>query len=320
MMPLWIGLLLFAAVSLFVFVALRSFSQVRDRGSSLTNAPREIAPGGWETVGQLLRDRRLSRTRLIDRELRKWPFSKKVQLAITQAGLSVMTDTWLVICLGAALLGMVIATFLGLSVLLSLVIGAGGFVLPMLFLTYRKRQRRAQIELQLPDVLDSISRAMQAGNSFSGALASVGRDTIDPLGSELRLVSEEIKFGSSTRDALMAMADRLESMDIRYFVIAVLIHAQTGGNLTELLRSLSGLIRDRQRLRKLGLALSAEGRLSAWILIFMPFVTAALLHFVNPEFMSLLWSNPTGFMAIQVMLALMLIGAIWMWRIVHFKV
>lgn len=320
MMPIWIGLLVFLSVSLMAFVTLRGLP-VLMRGSTASAA---VAPepvlAEWETVGQLLRDRRLSRNRFIDQQLKQWPFPKKVQAAIAQAGMTVMTDTWLAICAGSALVIWVIAIFLGLPGIPSFLLGLTGLALPMMFLAYRKSQRRLQIESQLPDVLDSISRAIQAGNSFTGALAVVARDTMEPLGAELRLVSEEINFGSSTRDALMAMADRLDSMDIRYFVIAVLIHAQTGGNLTDLLRSLSGLIRDRQRLRKIGRALSAEGRLSAWILILMPFVTAALLHFVNPEFTSLLWTNPLGLMAIQGMLLLMLLGSIWMWRIVHFKI
>lgn len=320
MMPIWIGLLVFLSVSLMAFVALRGLPALMRGSNASADAAREPALAEWETVGQLLRDRRLSRNRFIDQQLKQWPFPKKVQAAIAQAGMTVMTDTWLAFCTGSALMFSVIAMLFGLPGIAAFLLGLTGLALPMMFLAYRKWQRRLRIESQLPDVLDSISRAMQAGNSFTGSLSVVARDTVEPLGAELRLVSEEINFGSSTRDALMAMADRLDSMDIRYFVIAVLIHAQTGGNLTDLLRSLSGLIRDRQRLRKLGRALSAEGRLSAWILVVMPFVTAVMLHFVNPQFMSQLWTDPRGLMAVQGMLALMLLGSIWIWRIVHFKV
>ena len=320
MTPFGIGVLIFFSISLIVYVALHSLSTHSAHIFAAATPKRNAASDEWETVGQLLRDRRLSRARFIDQQLRTWEFSRRIQFAIARAGMSVMTDTWLALCLGFGLSGMVLALLAGLPVLAILVIGAGSFWIPMFFLTYKKIQRRSQIDSQLPDALDSIARAMQAGNSFSGALAVVGRDTLEPLGNELRLVSEEINFGSSTRDGLLAMADRLDSMDVRYFVIAVLIHSQTGGNLTELLRSLSSLIRDRQRLRKLGHALSAEGRLSAWILILMPFATAGLIHFVNPEFMSLLWKHPAGLIAVQVMLLLMLVGSAWMWRIVHFKV
>lgn len=319
-MPIGIGLLIFSSVGILAFVGLRVLLANGLRAASFKKSVPKLEPDDLASVGQLLRDRRLSRARFVDQKLRRWSFSKRVQLAISRAGMRVMTDTWLALSAGFGLIALAATLILGSPIMVSFLVGASVSYLPMLFLAYKKSQRRSLIETQLPDALDSIARAMQAGNSFSGALAVVGRDTLEPLGGELRLVSEEINFGSSTRDGLLAMADRIDSMDVRYFVIAVLIHAQTGGNLTDLLKSLSALIRDRHRLRKLGRALSAEGRLSAWILILMPFVTAALLHLVNPEFMSLLWTNPTGLMSVQAMLLLMLFGASWMWRIVHFKV
>lgn len=320
MMQLWISLLVFCSVALIAFVMLRALGAQSSANAELLSDNRAALSTELTTVGQLLRDRRLSRNRTIDRQLRSWPVAKRIQRLISQAGLKVMTDIWLVVCTGSALTAIALVISLRLPILVSMLIGVAGFAVPLFYLLYRKGQRCRLIEAQLPDALDSIARAMQAGNSFSGALAVVGRDALDPLGGELRLVSEEINFGSSTREGLLAMADRLDSMDIRYFVVAVLIHSQTGGNLTELLKSLSALIRDRQRLRKLGQALSAEGRLSAWILILMPFVTAALLHFINPEFMSLLWKHPVGLLAVQLTLVFMLIGSAWMWRIVHFKV
>ncbi len=320
MITVSIGFLILCSISLIAYVALSTLGLKTRQVVPSAAQKKSSALDEWETVGYLLRDRRLSRTRFVDKQLRRWSLPKRVQLAIAQAGMSIMTDTWLAFCAGSALATIAAAFLVGLPAYISVLLGFGGFFLPDLFLSFKKRQRRSQIESQLPDALDSIARAMQAGNSFSGALVAVGRDTLEPLGGELRLVSEEINFGSSTRDGLLAMADRLDSMDVRYFVIAVLIHAQTGGNLTDLLKSLSALIRDRQRLRKLGRALSAEGRLSAWILILMPFVTAGLIHFVNPEFMGLLWTHPAGLVAVQVMLLLMLVGAGWMWRIVHFKV
>lgn len=320
MMELWIGLLIFCSVGLMTFVALRALG-IPGQFSAVPKIPiGESITGEWANVGQILRDRRLSQTRWVDRQLRQWGFAKKIQLSIAQAGLKVMTDSWILVCFASGLVSLSLLVLAGVSPVVASLLGLVSLFFPMFFLIFKKRQRLAQIESQLPDSLDSLARAMQAGNSFSGALAVVGRDTLEPLGAEIRLVSEEINFGSSTREGLLALADRVESLDIRYFVIAVLIHSQTGGNLAELLKSLASLIRDRQRLRKLGQALSAEGRLSAWILILMPFVTAALIHFVNPKFMSLLWTHPAGFMAVQVMLVLMVLGAAWMWRIVHFKI
>jgi tight adherence protein B len=314
-----IGSLAFVAVTLMVFTTLRFWSPLQ-------------RPGGIRQQGglgndvavledpQLLRDRRLSHSRAIDRFLRHFKFPFKLQRAVAQSGLRAMTDTVIALSLACGIFVFALGALLGESALLAALLGAGGATLPYAYLAYKKHQRLLLIEAELPDALDSISRAMQAGNSFPGALAVVGRDTPEPLGAEIRLVSEEINFGRSTREGLIALGERVDSLDMRYFVVAVLIHTQTGGNLTELLKSLSALIRDRHRLRKLGTALSAEGRLSAWILILMPFATAGLIHIVNPEFMSLLWTDPAGLLAVQIMIALMVLGSIWIWRIVHFRI
>lgn len=318
-MSLVIGFIVFCSVALMAFTVLRLWSPLEK-----TNALKktESISGGEVTAMeiQLLRDRRLSRHLAIDRFLRNFQPAFQIQLAVTQSGLHVMTDMIIGLCFASAIFFGSLSLLVGIPGLFSSGLGVTGFFLPFLYLAYKKHHRLALIDAELPDALDSIARAMQAGNSFPGALSVVGRDTPDPLGAEIRLVSEEINFGRSTREGLIALGERVDSLDVRYFVVAVLIHTQTGGNLTELLKSLSALIRDRHRLRKLGSALSAEGRLSAWILILMPFATAALIHLVNPEFMSILWTDPAGLLAIQIMLVLMVIGSAWIWRIVHFRI
>jgi tight adherence protein B len=161
---------------------------------------------------------------------------------------------------------------------------------------------------------------MQAGNSFVSALEVVSRDSSPPISRELRLVAEEVNFGRSVKEGLSALASRVDSVDIRYFMLAVLIHSQAGGNLSGLLLKLSSLIRERLKLRRMGQVLTAEGRLSGWILTLLPFVAAGAIFSVNPEFMSALWTNPGGILFIQVNIVLMVIGIFWMWRIVHVRI
>ncbi len=312
--------LAFLSVTLMAFVGLRFWSPLKTAAISRSKPSLVYDEGLAGAEVQLLRDRRLSHYREIDRFLRRFRPSLSLQLLIAQSGVRAMTDTVIALSVAGGIFMFLISVFLRLPGILSLLFAVGGLLLPIAYLIYKKYQRLALIEAELPNALDSIARAMQAGNSFSGALAVVGRDTPDPLGSEIRLVSEEINFGSSTREGLMALGERVASLDVRYFVVAVLVHAQTGGNLTELLKSLSSLIRDRHRLRRLGSALSAEGRLSAWILLLMPFATAGMIYAVNPDFMSILWTDPAGMIAVQAMIVLMIIGATWIWRIVHFRI
>jgi tight adherence protein B len=200
---------------------------------------------------------------------------------------------------------------------LSVVVCAG---IPAAYLLIKKSQRLRKIEEQLPDALDALARAMQAGNSFVSALEVVSRDSSPPISRELRLVAEEVNFGRSVKEGLSALASRVDSVDIRYFMLAVLIHSQAGGNLSGLLLKLSSLIRERLKLRRMGQVLTAEGRLSGWILTLLPFVAAGAIFSVNPEFMSALWTNPGGILFIQVNIVLMVIGIFWMWRIVHVRI
>jgi tight adherence protein B len=192
--------------------------------------------------------------------------------------------------------------------------------IPIAYLLIKKSRRLRQIEEQLPDALDALARAMQAGNSFVSALEVVSRDAAPPISRELRLVAEEVNFGRSVREGLAALASRVDSVDIRYFILAVSIHSQAGGNLSGLLLKLSNLIRQRLKLRRMSQVLTAEGRLSGWILTLLPFVAAAVIFTVNPVFMSALWTNPEGILFLQINGILMAIGILWMRRIVHVRI
>ncbi|MBZ0093767.1 MAG: type II secretion system F family protein, partial [Sulfuricella sp.] len=159
-----------------------------------------------------------------------------------------------------------------------------------------------------------------AGHAFSGALKMVGDEMPEPVAGEFRITFDELNYGISLQDALQNMATRVPSDDLRYFVIAVLIQRETGGNLTELLDSISALIRARLKLMGTIRVLSAEGRLSAWILGLLPFIMAVVLNIINPKFMSVLWIDPTGLKVVWIMLVMMVVGVFWMRRVIRIHV
>lgn len=268
----------------------------------------------------IVRDTRLSRSDDVHRFLSQFEWPQKIQLLMMQAGIRGYVDQYLLLTASGGLLGLAAITLAGLPLSLALIGGIMMSLIPFLVLRIKKTRRLSMIENQLPDLLDSIARSMQAGNSFVGALRFVSKEAPQPIAHEFRIVSEEINFGSSTRNGLMALANRIDSMDLRYFVLAVLIHSQTGGNLAELLLSLSSLIRERVRLKKTRLMLSAEGRLSAWILSILPIALGLAMYVVNPEFIRLLWTNETGLFLIKLAAFMMLVGIAWMWRIIHFRI
>lgn len=268
----------------------------------------------------ILRDLRVSTNPIIEKYFSRIGYVRRLQILISQSGLSWHADRVIGIPLGLSVLFIII---LGVQkihpalIALSVVVCAG---IPAAYLLIKKSQRLRKIEEQLPDALDALARAMQAGNSFVSALEVVSRDSSPPISRELRLVAEEVNFGRSVKEGLSALASRVDSVDIRYFMLAVLIHSQAGGNLSGLLLKLSSLIRERLKLRRMGQVLTAEGRLSGWILTLLPFVAAGAIFSVNPEFMSALWTNPGGILFIQVNIVLMVIGIFWMWRIVHVRI
>src|SRR6516225_5700888 len=134
-------------------------------------------------------------------------------------------------------------------------------------------------------------RALRSGHAFSGAIDLVGTQFAEPAGGEFRIAFDEINYGLSLNDALTALANRMPVSDLRYLVIAVLIQRETGGNLAELLEGIASLVRERFRLFDKVRVLSAEGKLSAWVLSLLPFGTAALISAGNPSFLAVLWTD-----------------------------
>jgi tight adherence protein B len=147
-----------------------------------------------------------------------------------------------------------------------------------------------------------------------------GSEMPDPVGEEFQQAFDEINFGISAQDALQNLSRRMPSPDLGFFVVAVLIQRESGGNLSEILGNISSIIRERLKLFGKVRALSAEGRFSGLILMLLPFMTALLLYLVDPSFMSLLWTDPSGLTFMKLGLAFMVVGAFWMSRIVRIRV
>ncbi|MBI3223305.1 MAG: type II secretion system F family protein [Nitrosomonadales bacterium] len=268
----------------------------------------------------IVKKRLLAETPALDRLLLEIPRIHHLDKLLVQSGVALNVAGFLWLMLMGALAGVVLATVFDLP--LFAIIGAGIAlgILPLLYLLNAKRKRLIAFELQLPDALDLMGRALRAGHAFPGALKMVGEEMPEPVAGEFRTTFEELNYGINLKDALQNLAMRAPSEDLRYFVIAVLIQRETGGNLTELLDSISAMIRARLKLLGTIRVYSAEGRLSAWILGILPFVLAIYMNMVNPKLMSMLWTDPVGLKLVWIMLLLMVIGAYWMRRIIKIHV
>jgi tight adherence protein B len=253
--------------------------------------------------------------------LLKMQHVRALQKLLRQAGLDWSLSRLALYCLCAAgLCGVMTGVLLRLWWSGALLMSVVGAMLPLGFLLWRRQRRLRQMELQIPDALDILVRALRAGHAFASGLQMMAEEAPEPLAGEIRSAHDEITFGISMQQALITLSERVPLPDLRYFVVAVLVQRESGGNLTEVLSKLSQLIRERQKLHAKVRVLSAEGRLSAWILGLMPFFLAGAMFLVNREFMAPLWEDPLGISMIQFTLGLMLVGVLILSRIVRIRV
>ena len=279
-----------------------------------------MSAGSAGGSSSLIKQRLLADTPAMERLLLKVPRIHYLDKILLQSGLQWKVSNFIGLTLLAMLAGFMLGLLLKLPVILALAAGLLLAVVPWLYVQRAIFNRIKTIEQQMPDTLDMMGRAMLAGHAFPSALKMAGDEMPEPIANEFRIVFDEINYGFSMEDALNNLAARVPSTDVKYFVIAVLIQRETGGNLAELLGNLSRLIRERLKLLGTIRVLSAEGRLSAKILTVLPFALALVINLLNPKFMSVLWTDPAGVKLMIVTVILLSIGIYWMWRIIKIRV
>lgn len=226
----------------------------------------------------------------------------------------------IVACVAVAV-AVVVFGWLKLSIVASALVGAGiAGTAAFVYLLNRASARKERMAEQLPDVVDMIVRSLQAGHPIRAALTTVANDAPDPLGTEVGIAVDEMTFGLELEEALENLRLRVNIPDLDYMVVAISIHARTGGNLAEILSNLSGVIRDRYRLFKKVRALSAEGRLSAWVIALVPFVIGLILGLNVPDYYSDAAKHPSFPMIALTAIALYTASIAAIWRIVKIRV
>ncbi|WP_429886085.1 type II secretion system F family protein [Geoalkalibacter halelectricus] len=236
------------------------------------------------------------------------------------SGTSLNASTFVVLSLSLGLGGLL----LGLKFLphgpAALLLACGLGALPALKLNMTMKKTRRQFFEQLPDCLDLMARAVRTGHAMSSAMEIVVGEMDDPIRAEFAAAVDEIKFGIPVDDALENMCVRVPLTELRYFVITVIIHKETGGNIAQNFDNLSKLIRERLQFKRQIQALTAEGRLSAVILFFMPIVAALYLYLTNAEYVSYLWIDPFGENLLYGAVLAQLIGFFVMRQMIDVKV
>ncbi|MCG5075260.1 type II secretion system F family protein [Paraburkholderia tagetis] len=281
-----------------------------------------VATGGMgrKESMSILKAQRLDGSTLFGRALLLVPKIRSFEAWVQQSGVSWTAARLIALCAVMPVFVFVVGLFFRVPFAMLASIAVVSALLPLLYVSRRRSKRLLRFQKQLPDACDMLARALRSGHAFTGAIDMVGTEFADPMGAEFRVTFDEINYGVSLNDALLGLAQRVPVGDLRYFVIAVLIQRETGGNLAELLDSIASLVRERFKLFDKVRVLAAEGVLSARVLCLLPVFTAGAIAFLNPDFLDVLWKDPTGVMLLEGVSVLMVIGTIWVRRIVRIHV
>ncbi|UCC30722.1 MAG: type II secretion system F family protein [Phycisphaerales bacterium] len=255
-----------------------------------------------------------------DSVIGKFKFIPKLQTLLDQADLDwSASQTMLNLC-GLALLTSVGLAVLQVGVLTAIACGAAVIAMPLVWLNFKRRRRMTKLTGQLPDVFEMMSQALRAGHSLAGAIQLIYEQMPPPIATEFAQVYHEQNLGVKVEDALQSMANRVDSLDVRFFVTAVMIQRQTGGDLAEVLDNISGVIRGRIELAGLVRGLTAEGRLSGWVLFALPAIVFLATMYLNPSYARVLLEDSRGQIMLMVAAGMQLMGIAMIRWIVNIKV
>jgi tight adherence protein B len=213
-----------------------------------------------------------------------------------------------------------IPALIGLPFYVPLLTGAIAATGPILYVMHLRNKRLSKFATQLGEALELVARALRAGHSVAAAMQSVADEMPDPIASEFGRVYEEQNLGVSLDVALRNMGERIPNLDLKFFVTAVCIQRQTGGDLAEILDKIGYVIRERFKIMGMVQALTGEGRISGVVLIGLPFFLLLIMMYLSPAYVSLLWTDPRGRTMSGMGCLSMLIGAIAIRKIVNIKV
>ncbi len=268
----------------------------------------------------LLREKYLRELSPLQRELESLPMMASLARLIEQAGGTMLAHQLVIVALLLVVGGGIIAGFVLNNWLLGLGVGIVLGMLPFLKLRHDRDRRRDKLEEQLPDAIDIVRRALRAGHPFNAALKLVAEDMDQPAGKEFELTFADINYGNDVRRALLGLLDRVPSVTVMAFVTAVLLQRETGGNLAEILEQIVKVVRSRFKFFRKVRTLSAEGRMSAWVLALVPLVLFAAISITTPTYLPVLVHSPLGRKLIYAALALGVIGVLWIRKLLRIEV
>ena len=268
----------------------------------------------------LFRDARTSEIAWLEPVLQALPQISDLRLLLEQANIGWSAGTFLALTIGMAFSAGASIYVLTGNLIYFVVAGALGASGPLWYVKRKKRRRVLAFEEGFPEAIDLLARSIRAGHAFATGLKVVAEESQEPVASEFRHVFEEQKFGLPLEESLLGLGDRIDLVDIRIFVTAILVQRDVGGNLAEILDKISYTIRERFMIQRQIRVYTAQGRMTGYLLGALPLIMGFLIWMLNAEYMNILFTDPIGRLLIAGAVVLQIIGFFVISRIVDIEI
>jgi tight adherence protein B len=269
---------------------------------------------------QIARNDLMSEIPMLNRLLGDVPIATQIRMWIEQADLELTVSKLLMFSAFAAMMAFLATSMLTPLIPVQVLMGLLAACVPIAYVLWKRKQRLHKFLCDLPDALELMSRALAAGHAFTETLKMISEEMPNPVAMEFRRAYEEHNLGLSSKLALENMATRIPLLDLRICITAVQIQRETGGNLGEILEKVSGTIRDRFRIYEDLNTLTSQSRISAWILCAMPMLVALMTSMLNPDYMSIFWTDSRGHKLVMVALAMQVTGMLIVRKIINIRI
>lgn len=317
----------FFMLMVFVAIVLLSVAMIVPTVSSSAQAGRRMRrrikdhldlsdPGS----SSLVREHYLKDLSPFGRKVESLPVLSRLSEAVEQSGVDTTAYKIVLTGLVAALIAIIGVMVIWQNPLIAVLLAIAVFFIPIISIYIKRKKRLDRFEEQLPEALDIMSRALKAGHPFNETLNFVGEEMDDPIAAEFSRIFSDLSFGLPLPTAFRSAMARIPSLSLHTTVTAVLIQHESGGRLAEILEKVAGVIRSRFKLQRKLKTLSAEGRMSAWVLGLVPFVLAGMMMVIAPNYLPVLLKNPTGLKIIGASFFMMCVGIFWIRKVIRIEV
>jgi len=319
---IWIPVLVFVAMLMLVVGAYLYFGPGRSERSEIKKrlSLLELRNLAKEDLPEVLKTELLSDVPPLNRLLSRLNVAVQVDRRLRQADLKIRAGTFILLSVILFAVGVTAGSFLHWPAILSLPVGIALFSIPTAVVNLKRRLRVKRFVNHLPDALEMFARSLRAGHSFTGAIQLVAQEMPDPVGLEFRKVFEEQNLGVPLRQALIGMTDRVDTLDVKFFVTAILIQRDTGGNLAEIIDKISYVIRERFRIQGQLKVFTAQARMTGFILAFLPIGVALLIGMLNPDYLKPLWFDRIGKLMAVAAVVMQITGMLVIRKIIRIKI